>query len=306
MEQPTIFKSDLCYPGFAKRPFKSTTVMTQTNRPMPWAAQVPIQEDIFCVGQRLVALDLLPDIKWLGGVNRLTARHGSLIVLIHGDLFDHILGSSQSYFSELQCSSGLWKYLCNLNPTLNDGYNFNSCFHYIMVGFRSLSGSLYSSTHRVHDPNWLRIFLVQFFSTWSGWMCALRFKVKGCSWKVQNSKFLGRWTWNVNSFLVLNEKKSICRSQIDTDLYSGNPWSYMGIIEKDSAFWFPYVSMISGVYGIREKHEWPQNHHEAHCRSVKLLMCRITKVCETQPEWIVHGVPSHGIFLLLLVSYYLS
>ena len=110
-------------------------------------------------------------------------------------------------------------------------FQYCSCFHYKMVS----ALCLYSSTHRVHDPNWLRIFLVQFFSTWSGWMRALRFKVKGCSWKVQNSKFLGRWTWNVNSFLVLNEKKSICRSQVDTDLYSGNPWSYMGIIEKDSA-----------------------------------------------------------------------
>ena len=80
--------------------------LTHTNRAMPSAAQVPIQEDILCVGQRLVALDLLPDIKLLDGVVVLTA-HGSLIVLIHGDLFDHILGSLQSYFSELQCSSGL-------------------------------------------------------------------------------------------------------------------------------------------------------------------------------------------------------
>lgn len=73
--------------------------------------------------------------KRLDGVDLLTA-HGSLIVLIHGDLFDHILGSLQSYFSELQCSSGLWKYLCNLNPTLNDGYNFNTVVVFIIKWFR--------------------------------------------------------------------------------------------------------------------------------------------------------------------------
>ena len=199
------------------------------------SAQVPIQGDIFWVGQKLVAFDLLPDMTWRGWS---LDSQGSLIVLIHGELFDHILGSLHSYFSEIHCWSGLWKYLCNLKSHSQWRIVTVVSFQY---GFRSFSSCLYSSTH-LGGSKLTQIFLASIFlETWSGWMSALRFKVKGCSWKVQNSKFLGRWRWNVNRFVVLNEKKSISRSQVDTDLYSGNPWSYMGIIERDNdnASWFP-------------------------------------------------------------------